>query len=230
MASSSALLALAAALAWRYRATVWPLAAAIGLGVATKLIVWPLLVWTLVDAALPGDRAARRHRRRRHARALGGARLRRPRALPGDAAAARRRSRRRRATRSSERSRPSGSARRRHARSRSPSRAGLLVAVRRVRAAAGRRSRRSRRARGRRSRSRRSSGCTTSCSCSCRSAIARPRFSAVWLLPLLLWLTPLNGNGEAIQPLLPSLVAAAVAGRRALRSRAAAGSAGPRTV
>jgi hypothetical protein len=41
-------------------------------------------------------------------------------------------------------------------------------------------------------------------------AIARPRFSAVWLLPLLLWLTPLNGNGELIQPLLPALVAAAV--------------------
>ena len=41
-------------------------------------------------------------------------------------------------------------------------------------------------------------------------AIARPRFSAVWLLPLLLWLTPLNGNGESIQPLLPALVAAIV--------------------
>jgi hypothetical protein len=27
-------------------------------------------------------------------------------------------------------------------------------------------------------------------------------------LPLLLWLTPLNGNGEAIQPFLPALVAA----------------------
>ena len=40
--------------------------------------------------------------------------------------------------------------------------------------------------------------------------IFRPRFSAVWLLPLLLWLTPLNGNGEAIQPLLPTLVAAAI--------------------
>jgi hypothetical protein len=43
-------------------------------------------------------------------------------------------------------------------------------------------------------------------------AIARPRFSAVWLLPLLLWLTPLNGNGQLIQPLLPMLVAAAMFG------------------
>jgi alpha-1,2-mannosyltransferase len=41
-------------------------------------------------------------------------------------------------------------------------------------------------------------------------AIARPRFSAIWLMPLILWLTPLNGNGEAIQPLLPALVAATV--------------------
>jgi hypothetical protein len=39
-------------------------------------------------------------------------------------------------------------------------------------------------------------------------AITRPRFSTVWLLPLLLWLTPLNGNGEAIQPFLPAFVAA----------------------
>ena len=38
-------------------------------------------------------------------------------------------------------------------------------------------------------------------------AIARPRFSSVWLLPILLFLTPLNGNGESIQPLLPALVA-----------------------
>ena len=41
-------------------------------------------------------------------------------------------------------------------------------------------------------------------------AIARPRFSAIWLVPLLLWLTPLNGNGESIQPFLPALVVAAV--------------------
>ena len=32
----------------------------------------------------------------------------------------------------------------------------------------------------------------------------------VWLLPLLLWLTPLNGNGESIQPLLPRFVVAVV--------------------
>ena len=45
--SSSLLLAFAAACAWRFRDRVWPTAAAIGLGVATKLLLWPLLVWTL---------------------------------------------------------------------------------------------------------------------------------------------------------------------------------------
>ena len=47
MASASALVAFAAALAWRYRSTTWPLAASIGLATATKVILWPLLVWTL---------------------------------------------------------------------------------------------------------------------------------------------------------------------------------------
>ncbi len=38
-------LALAIALAWRYRATVWPLAATLGLAASTKIFLWPLLVW-----------------------------------------------------------------------------------------------------------------------------------------------------------------------------------------
>ena len=52
MASSSVLLALGAALAWRYRAMVWPLAAAVGISIALKLVLWPLLVWTLVTRRL----------------------------------------------------------------------------------------------------------------------------------------------------------------------------------
>jgi alpha-1,2-mannosyltransferase len=51
-ASSSLLLGFAAALAWRYRTTVWPLAASIGLAIAVKLVLWPLLVWTLVTRRL----------------------------------------------------------------------------------------------------------------------------------------------------------------------------------
>jgi hypothetical protein len=41
-------LVLAVACMWRYRATVWPLAATLGLAVATKLFLWPLVVWALV--------------------------------------------------------------------------------------------------------------------------------------------------------------------------------------
>ena len=47
MASSSTLLVLGTALAWRYRSTTWPLAAALGISIALKLVVWPLLAWTL---------------------------------------------------------------------------------------------------------------------------------------------------------------------------------------
>jgi hypothetical protein len=46
MANVSALLALLLAIAWRFRSTVWPLAAALGLTVSLKLFLWPVLVWT----------------------------------------------------------------------------------------------------------------------------------------------------------------------------------------
>jgi hypothetical protein len=38
-------------------------------------------------------------------------------------------------------------------------------------------------------------------------AIARPRFSLVWLLPILLWSSPRPGYAEGIQTFLPALVA-----------------------
>jgi hypothetical protein len=47
MANISAVLAFALALAWRSRASDWRSALAIGLGVAAKVFVWPLFVWTL---------------------------------------------------------------------------------------------------------------------------------------------------------------------------------------
>ena len=47
MANVSALLALGLACAWRYRDTKWPLATSLGLVVSTKLFLWPLLVWVL---------------------------------------------------------------------------------------------------------------------------------------------------------------------------------------
>jgi len=41
-------------------------------------------------------------------------------------------------------------------------------------------------------------------------ALARPRFTMAWLLPITLWLSPRAGNGEALQTLLPALIVAAV--------------------
>jgi hypothetical protein len=38
--------------------------------------------------------------------------------------------------------------------------------------------------------------------------IARPRFSAIWCLPAVLWIAPRAGNGDGIEPFLPALVAA----------------------
>ena len=53
----SSALALGVALLWRFRATVWPLAATLGAMVSVKLFLWPLVLWVgltrrLVPAAL----------------------------------------------------------------------------------------------------------------------------------------------------------------------------------
>jgi hypothetical protein len=53
----SSALALGVALLWRFRATVWPLAATLGAMVSVKLFLWPLIVWVastrrVVPAAL----------------------------------------------------------------------------------------------------------------------------------------------------------------------------------
>ena len=41
-------------------------------------------------------------------------------------------------------------------------------------------------------------------------AIARPRFSAIWLLPIVLWMCPRSANGEGIETFMPLLVTAIV--------------------
>jgi alpha-1,2-mannosyltransferase len=38
-------------------------------------------------------------------------------------------------------------------------------------------------------------------------AICRPRFSSIWLVPIVLWVCPRAGNGDGVQPFLPALVA-----------------------
>jgi alpha-1,2-mannosyltransferase len=37
-------------------------------------------------------------------------------------------------------------------------------------------------------------------------AIARPRFSAIWLLPIVLWVSPRAGNGDGFETFVPALV------------------------
>jgi alpha-1,2-mannosyltransferase len=39
-------------------------------------------------------------------------------------------------------------------------------------------------------------------------AVARPRFSPIWLVPILLWVCPREGHGDGLQPFLPALVVA----------------------
>ena len=46
LANLSLPLAFAAAVAWRYRDRAWPTAASLGLAIGAKLFLWPLLVWT----------------------------------------------------------------------------------------------------------------------------------------------------------------------------------------
>lgn len=208
MASSSILLAFAAALAWKYRATVWPLAAAVGLAVATKIILWPLLVWTL---------ATRRLRPTWLAVAIGGgvtlalwwlldfdglerypAMLNRLTALEAEDSYSL-------VGAFSELGLGNVAARA------LASAVGVLLLAALVFVA-------------RRGDDFRSFTLALAASLAFSPiiwlhyfvlllvplAIARPRFSAIWLMPLVLFLTPLNGNGELIQPLLPALVAAAV--------------------
>ena len=52
-------------------------------------------------------------------------------------------------------------------------------------------------------------------------AIARPRFSALWLLPVVLWLSPKPGYAEGIQTIFPAIAAAILVTILLTRPRAA---------
>jgi alpha-1,2-mannosyltransferase len=208
MAASSALLALVAALAWRYRGTVWPLAASVGLGIATKLILWPLLVWTLVTGRVRATVVA--------AAIAVGVTLPLWAILGFDGLERYPAVLRRLADLEAEESYSLVGAfaalgvGETSARILAIAVAAVLLALCVVFA--------------RRGDDVRSFIAALVAGLAFSPivwlhyfvlllvplAIVRPRFSAVWLLPLLLWLTPLNGNGEAIQPLLPTLVSAAI--------------------
>ena len=206
MASASALVALAAALTWRYRATVWPLATAIGLGIAIKLILWPLFVWTV---------ATRRFRSTALAGLVGGGvTLALWGALSFEGLDRYPAMLRRLAELEAEDSYSFVGALKSVGLADVASQAVAIVAGVALLVACV--------AFARRGDDLRSFTLSLAAALAFSPivwlhylvvllvplAIARPRFSAVWLLPLLLWLTPLNGNGEAIQPFLPALVAA----------------------
>jgi alpha-1,2-mannosyltransferase len=208
MASSSALLAFAAALAWRYRATTWPLAVSLGLGVAVKLILWPLLVW---------GAATRRLRAAFSAVLVGGSVSLALWALIGfDGFSRYPALLRRLAELEAEESYSLVGA------FMSVGTGGLVARVAAV--AIGVALIAASVVYGRRGDDFRSFALALAASLAFTPivwlhylvlllvplAIARPRFSPIWLVPLLLWLTPLNGNGELIQPFLPALVAATV--------------------
>jgi hypothetical protein len=59
------------------------------------------------------------------------------------------------------------------------------------------------------------------------TAIARPRFSLIWLLPVLLWVSPRPGYAEGIQTFLPGIAAAILVG--VLLARPATRAAAPAT-
>jgi hypothetical protein len=50
-------------------------------------------------------------------------------------------------------------------------------------------------------------------------ALARPRFSAVWLLPIVLWVCPRSENGDGLQTFLPAIVSAVLVGVILARER-----------
>jgi hypothetical protein len=49
--------------------------------------------------------------------------------------------------------------------------------------------------------------------------LARPRFSALWLLPIVLWVSPRDENGEGLHPFVPMVVVVALIGLLVARPR-----------
>jgi alpha-1,2-mannosyltransferase len=207
-ASASVLVTFAAAVAWRYRATVLPLGVTVGLGIATKLVLWPLLVWTAATSRLRVTATA--------ALVGGGITLVLWSLLEFDGLERYPAMLRRLAELEAEESYSLLGAFAELGLGDVAARAlAFVVGVALLAACV---------ALARRGDDFRSFTFALAASLALTPivwlhylvlllvplAIARPRFSAVWLMPLLLFLTPLNGNGESIQPLLPALVAVAV--------------------
>ena len=219
MANASAVVALGAALCWRFRATVWPLAAVLGFTVTAKLYVWPLVVWAgarrLVVAALTLGVGLVLTTAAWATVGFGGLR-----SYPSLV------------------QRLSDT----HAET-SYSLVGVASALglepalgRALMLAVGGGLLLACVSLGRAGDERRSFTCAIAAAVvltpvlwqhhlvvlAVPLALARPRFSAVWLLPVLLWLSPRAENGDGLEPLLPVLVAAALLWFMLARPRARA--------
>lgn len=206
MANVSALLALAVALAWRWRDRVWQPAVALGLAVSTKLVLWPMLVWMAFTRRLRAAAATV---------AVGVAAAAVSWAVIGFAGLAEYPELLRRLSEAQSGrsysfvglagalglSEPWGQV------AAVVVGGGLLAACALL---------------ARREEDLRSLACAIGAALALSPivwqhylvlllvplAIARPRFSAVWLLPVVLWVSPRAGNGEGVETILPALVAA----------------------
>ena len=195
-------LAFATAVAWRYRDPVWQPALALGLAISAKFLMWPLLVWTLATRRLARDRVGAGDRPRGHARRVGCHRLRRAQGLSGSL----------RGSRTSSRDRSysivgiaataglgEGVGQALTLLVGGGSLVGCVVFARRADDA-------------------RSFTCAVAATLALSPivwlhylvvllvpmAIARPRFSLLWLLPVLLWVSPRPGYAEGVRrPSLP---------------------------
>jgi len=208
MANASLLVVFAVALVWRFRRTVWPLASALGLAVAMKLFLWPLFLWTV---------ATRRFRAAAAAGLVAAAAILLPWAALGfeDMSGFPRLMRRLVELEAAH----------------SYSILGMLDSVgvgplwaKAVAGVAGALLLVACGVLAKRGNEDGSLTCALVAALALTPilwqhflvlllvplALARPRFSAVWLLPLVLWLSPRTGNGDGLEPFLPGLVAATI--------------------
>jgi hypothetical protein len=49
--------------------------------------------------------------------------------------------------------------------------------------------------------------------------LARPRFSPLWLLPIVLWVSPRDENGQGLDPFVPAVVVIGLIALLVLRPR-----------
>ena len=218
LANVSIPLAFALAVLWRYRDRVWPPGLALGLSVSAKLRPLADVRLDARDSETACRGCGDRDRHRRDARRVGGHRVRRADGYPDLV--------RRLSDIQAENSYSLVGMAATAGLPDAVGRAltlvvggGLLVGLRALRAPRGRRSRRSRARSRRRSRCRPIVWLHYLVVLLVPLAIARPRFSAIWLLPILLWVSPKPGYAEGFQTFVPAVAVVILLGVLLARPR-----------